>query len=136
MYQLLDTEHMVCCDVDDTLLMWDWHKYEFDNLITIEDPYTKQNRTYGIHRAHVLLIKQYKSRGYKVTVWSKGGQLHAESAVKALGLENFVDFVMTKPEKVMDDKSEVSSIVGPVVFIDPRIPTQSYEDTMKVFVTK
>ncbi len=136
MYRLLDTEHMVCCDVDDTLLMWDWYKYDFDSLITIEDPYTKQNKTYGVHKAHVLLLKQYKARGYKITVWSKGGQLHAESAVKALGLEEVVDYVMAKPEKVMDDKSELSSIVGPVVFIDPTLPTETYEETMTLYKSK
>ncbi len=126
MYQLLNTEHTICYDVDDTLLMWDVENYIDKDIVTIVDPYTKVLRAFGIHRPHVLLMKQYKERGYKIVVWSKGGELHAESAVKALGLENVVDYVMTKPEKVVDDKSEVLSIVGPVLFLKPQDPPARY----------
>lgn len=115
----LNNEHSVNSDVDDTLLMWDYQSYAEEDRITIPCPYTGVLITYGIHRPHILLLHRYKARGYSITVWSKGGAAHAESACLALGLENIVDFVMAKPEKVLDDKDDLASIVGPVIFLPP-----------------
>ncbi len=120
MYTLIDSEHLVASDVDDTLVIWDYQNYPTSDQITIADPYTGEDKIYAIHRPHVKLLKQYKARGFKVAVWSKGGLLHSESVVKALGLEETVDFIMAKPEKTVDDKNDVSSIVGPVIYLKPQ----------------
>lgn len=113
--QVINNEHSVCCDVDDTLLMWD--PTGSISKVKIKDPYTGDERIYGVHLGHKRLLRQYKARGYSITVWSKGGVEHAKSAVVALELQDIVDFVMAKPEKVVDDKNTLTDIVGPVIFL-------------------
>ena len=53
---------------------------------------------------NIRALKHFKQLGSTVVVWSASGYAHAENAVKALGLENFVDFCMSKPEVYIDDK--------------------------------
>ena len=44
-----------------------------------------------------------KLKGSHIVVWSKGGADWAESVVIGLGLEKYVDAIMTKPDVVYDD---------------------------------
>jgi len=53
---------------------------------------------------NIRALKHHKQLGLTVVVWSAAGHKHAECVVKALGLENFVDFVMSKPDVYIDDK--------------------------------
>ncbi len=46
----------------------------------------------------------HKARGHTVVVWSHGKARWAETAVKALGLESFVDYVVSKPDWIYDDE--------------------------------
>lgn len=109
-------EVIIGCDVDGTLIR-PATEHE-DNTIKIVNPYDKQTHRYTIHSEHVELLRQYKGRGFYVKVWSAGGVLHAESVVKALGLDDgTVDEVETKPMKHMDDKKDIEAVVGSRVFI-------------------
>jgi predicted phosphatase len=53
---------------------------------------------------NIRALKHHKQLGLTVFVWSMAGYKHAENVVKALELENFVDFVVSKPDCYIDDK--------------------------------
>jgi hypothetical protein len=114
---ILPSDQAVFCDVDDTLIMWNPSKEELEkNGISITCP-----AGYSIidgeltpsgswtarvlpHLAHVEQLKRHKARGHTVIVWSAGGWDWAKVAVKALGLEPYVDLVISKPTWIYDDK--------------------------------
>lgn len=54
---------------------------------------------------HVAFLKSCKARGYEVTVWSANGWAWAFEVVKKLKLDEYVDYVCTKPQFYVDDKS-------------------------------
>lgn len=93
---------MVPFDCDDTLVMW--HLDDKSKNIPIESPYEK-GLTYFLtpHEKHIRLMKDYKARGFTIVVWSAGGVEWAETVVKALKLEEYVDAVFTKPCRYVDD---------------------------------
>jgi len=96
-----ENEDIVCCDVDLTLVSPVQEINMYDILIT--NPYSGTTKYYKVHHQHIELIKQYKGRGCFVRVWSHGGAKWAETVVKTLGLESYVDSVETKPLKLIDD---------------------------------
>lgn len=98
-------EHPIACDVDDTLVIHGVDLKAEEGSIAIFDPYMKEDVWVYPHLKHIRWLKKLKSRGYGITVWSHGGVLWAESVVLALGLEDIVDKVEAKPEKVIDDLS-------------------------------
>lgn len=108
--QVIKNELVVCCDVDGTII-------KPDQKGGISLPYGSGIQTYSPIMAHVDLIKEYKKRGFTVIVWSMAGQAHAQRVVEALKLERWVDIVMCKPTKHIDDKEDVGSIIGTRVFI-------------------
>lgn len=91
----IETENIVCFDVDDTLIAWNLDP----DKETIEINGYMMN---PIHE-HITGIKQHKGRGHFIIVWSQGGVDWAEEVVKALGMEDVVDIVMTKPKWYYDD---------------------------------
>lgn len=104
--EVVKNEQIVCVDVDDTLVIWSDHFTQpHVNSQTFIDPYDNSVNYLIPHQQHIDLIKKYKGRGFFIIVWSAGGVRWAESVVKTLGLENYVDKVMTKPAKYVDDLS-------------------------------
>ena len=102
--KLIEGENLVCCDVDDTLVMWtDKFRQPHEGAKKFHDPYDDSANYLTPHRKHIELLKKYKGRGVTVVVWSAAGCKWAESVVKTLGLVEFVDLIMTKPNKIIDD---------------------------------
>ena len=108
--QVLENELVVCFDVDGTLIT-----PADDGPIKL--PYAGKISSFSALQAHVDLLKSYNERGFTVIVWSMGGHSHAKKVVEALKLERFVDIVMSKPNKYVDDKEDLPSILGTRVFI-------------------
>ena len=83
--QVIKSNKVAYCDVDKTLIMWEfgdkWHP----------------------HTAHIDLLKQFKYQGYTIIIWSAGGWEWAEKAVGLLGIQDLVDFVVNKPDWFIDD---------------------------------
>lgn len=104
-----EKENIVCYDVDDTLVMWDdLFDRPHNNSMGAEaqpfvDPYDNSTNYLFPHRKHIGLLKKHAGRGCMVVVWSAAGVKWAESVIKALGLEQYVDVVTTKPSKYVDD---------------------------------
>jgi len=108
--EVIQNELVVVCDVDGTLITP-------DKKGGISLPYGSGIQQYAPIQAHVDLLKEYKKRGFTVIVWSMAGFSHALRVVEALKLQRYVDTVMTKPSKHIDDKEDVGSIIGTRVFI-------------------
>lgn len=100
-----DSDHVVAFDVDDTLVMWIWDNAEREKFKNELIEVGKGNfKTLVLpNKLHIELLKRYKAKGKVVIVWSQSGNEWALEVVKALGLEEYVDFVFTKPEKYVDD---------------------------------
>ncbi len=94
-------EKVICIDVDDTLVMRDVKL--LDKTVSIVDPYSGLSITVTPHIKHIDLVEHFHDRGYYVIVWSAGGGLWAQAVVEALHLNKYVDDIMGKPLKYMDD---------------------------------
>ncbi len=119
---LLNNQNVVTIDVDNTLLMWDKnHDVPHHGTLEIQDPYDSHRILHlRPHHVHCRLLRQYKGRGFTVIVWSKAGALWADAAVKVLKLEDYVDFVMTKPDRHVDDATNMEAIIGTRVYFEDK----------------
>lgn len=104
-------------DVDDTLVMWKASPEELaERGVEITCPistyYNEDGEQKTIegwkqlllpHRYHIEQLKQHKLRGHTIIVWSAGGYDWAEAVVRSLGLEQYVDLVISKPIWCYDD---------------------------------
>lgn len=86
-------------DVDDTLVLWDME----------DDPDAIEFRCYGQthrlvpHKKHIEILKRHKEDGYKIIVWSAGGEAWARTIVDTLDLGDYVDYTISKPDWFYDD---------------------------------
>lgn len=55
------------------------------------------------HFKHITTLKKYKEKGFKVVVWSGGGEEWATEVIKSLGLTQHVDVILSKPTVYYDD---------------------------------
>jgi phosphoglycolate phosphatase-like HAD superfamily hydrolase len=119
--KVLETEHIVAFDVDETLIKWHKdHKVPGTGKIKIVDPYSKEVLYLRPHSVHKRLLKQYKERGFGILVWSHAGSKWASVIVETLGLSEYVDLIMAKPARHVDDKTEKSDIIGLHVFLEDK----------------
>lgn len=98
--KVIKSYRIVMMDTDDTIIMW--KKLDLDLPIV-----NINGRDFQVHTKHVQKIHDYHLMGFKVIVWSTSGYQWAETVVKALGLENEVDFIMSKPHRIFDDVTEI-----------------------------
>lgn len=106
-------------DVDETLVLWDWHDIDPDGkgLLNINGEHVLP------HFRHIELLKQFKARGHTVIIWSQGGHEWAEYVCKALALEEFVDIVMDKPNWYVDDLHVNAWMKNPI-YLHPTDPSK------------
>lgn len=109
-------ESTVWVDVDDTLVMWGIKAKKGQKLVAITEPHSGNQVYLAPHIGHIKVLKDRKARGSFIVVWSSGGYAWAETVVRALGLEAYVDLCMTKPHLYMDDKDAVS-VMGERLYI-------------------
>lgn len=115
----LNQESIVLVDVDQTLVVWNkGYKKPGKNKIKFIDPYTKDILYLTPHNVHIRLIKQYKGRGFGIIVASMAGVRWCESVVKTLKLEKYVDLIMSKPTRHVDDKDDKKDIIGSRVYLN------------------
>lgn len=102
---VVENNHSAFFDCDDTLVMWLWDQDMInankDEMVWVG---TDKHKTWVLpNKKHIELLKRYKAKGKIIFVWTQSGYAWGEAVVKALGLEEYVDFVLTKPEKYVDD---------------------------------
>ena len=103
--RVIKNERIIPTDIDETLIMHDITNASNDALIVeIIDPYAPNTRIQmRVNEPMVKILKDEKVRGSYIIAWSKAGYQWAEAVIRALGLESFVDLIMTKPIAYMDD---------------------------------
>lgn len=118
---VINKKDVALIDVDGTLIKWvepvKYHMpyYDGGQTINISVPSVQPTAThildfYGTPKyveeikVHTEFLKSLKARGYYIRVHSGNGAEWAAQVVKALGLEQYVDSVETKPSKIVDDK--------------------------------
>jgi phosphoserine phosphatase len=125
----IENDNVVCFDVDDTLVMWSIPTERAHEAITFD------NFGYATellpHLKHVELLKQFKVRGHYVVVWSQGGYQWAREVVKTLGIEKYVDSVMTKPKWIVDDLPPGAWLTRSYMDLDGK--RISYGETKAIF---
>jgi len=117
MYNVLRQSDITFCDVDNTLIYW---RTDANNEApgTIKLRYGDEDVWLRPHKFHPRLVKHFYNRGDYVIVWSQNGYEWAEQVVKALGLQNHVHLIMDKGNRHIDDKEDLTSIVGSRIFIE------------------
>lgn len=93
-------------DCDSTLVMWEGDvsfEGKEKSVIEIKCPYDNGVIRLLPHSKHVQMLIGHARTGWSVVVWSAGGWEWAEAVVKALGVEQYVDIVMSKPVYAYDD---------------------------------
>lgn len=108
--KVIENENTIFFDVDMTLIM---HKNSHKGIPTLhQNPngyleiYDKRiDRTIIAepYFPHIDILLQSKARGRFIVVWSASGHQWAKMAVEALGIQDHVDLVMTKPSAYVDD---------------------------------
>ncbi len=93
-------------DIDDTLLEWyTCHKDE-ENATLIK------NNGHSFYKKAIVpnirALKAHARAGHLVVVWSAGGSGWAECVIKALGLQQYVNLILTKPDYYYDDQPAVA----------------------------
>jgi hypothetical protein len=92
----------------------------------VEDPISGHIHV-RINAAMVRLLKEEAARGSFVIVWSRGGYQWAANVVKALGLNKYVNLVISKPLVYFDDKDAAEWLTsGQRVFLDFNVKYKSY----------
>jgi hypothetical protein len=105
--RVLNTEQLLCCDVDGTLLMWgtEWCN-DREKRAFFTDPYNGNVATVNINTANLKIVRDRLARGATIMVWSQSGWQWAKACVEALGLEDEEKVVVTtKPLAYIDDKT-------------------------------
>lgn len=102
--KVFDYENWLPVDVDETLIS-KCPEYGERNGGVILLSYGEDAQFFTECTENIALIKHHKIvRGYGIVVWSANGKEWAEKVVRRLGLEKYVDLIMTKPHKYLDDK--------------------------------
>lgn len=101
--KVVSKESTIFIDCDDTLVMWGKAK-RGQKVVAVTNTLDGSQDYLRPHKGHIKILKDRKARGSFIVVWSAGGYAWAESVVKALKLQDYVDLVMTKPHAYVDDK--------------------------------
>jgi hypothetical protein len=116
MKQLKNDQNVIMFDVDDTLVMWNYQP-NVESII-VECPYSGKDIELWPHKRHIDFLEREYCKGNSVVVWSRSGQMWAESIVNKLGIANHIELIMCKPVKYVDDKDDKESIIGMRVYLD------------------
>lgn len=90
-------------DVDGTLVIVYADYMEKDQPQGVEPIMSVDDSKFYPHKIHIDMVKEFKHRGFNIIVWSQGGSDWAESVVKKIGLEDYIDVIMPKPSWYFDD---------------------------------
>lgn len=116
---ILKYENAVFCDVDETLVCWvdtsKPHELPLD-MLRIKDPYEAVTNHVVPHWPNIKVLKSKRMRGSEVVVWSANGWQWARAVVEALGLQDYVDVIMSKPGCYIDDKP-AEAFMGERIFL-------------------
>ncbi len=101
--KLIEFENILPVDVDETLITEVNPSNKNGGYMLLQ--YGETARFYSPCHKNIALMKHHKqTRGYGIIVWSANGKEWAQKVVKRLELEEYVDYIATKPKEYLDDK--------------------------------
>lgn len=115
---LFDKDILVMYDVDDTLILRDCDVNTIGAVAFI-CPYDGTTVYAKPHKEHIKLLKEHRARGRGVVVWSSAGYQWAEAVIDTLGLSEYVDLIMSKPNAFVDDLP-ADQVLTSRIYIQPR----------------
>lgn len=98
--KVIEGENNIFFDIDGTLVLY--QVAHSKNMVELD--YYGEKRVLIPHEQHVSFLKACKARGFNIFLWSNNGYRWAKEAAIKLGLEPYVDFVLSKPQKIVDDE--------------------------------
>lgn len=107
-------------DVDSTLVYPNAPGTENMPTVDVLDPVSNEKILLRYNPNMARLLQEEHQRKSFVIVWSRSGWEWAHNCVVALGLEEYVDQVMSKPTAYFDD-SPVEQWLKDRVFIEPNV---------------
>jgi len=90
-------------DCDDTLIIWATNMTEEQEKRSVKVTDAMGDTFHIPNTPMIDKLKDHHFKGDAVVVWSQGGSDWAEAVVKALGLAEYVDVILTKPTHYYDD---------------------------------
>lgn len=96
-------ESSVYIDVDETLIRFMATPEEIEKYGVLFTYPNGVTRTLVPHSKHIEQLKEHASRLTSVIIWSKAGGAWCELVIKTLGLEQYVDACLKKPDWIFDD---------------------------------
>jgi predicted phosphatase len=111
----IKSNNITVFDIDDTLVMYKNFRVKTDK--TIEFDYGDEKIYLTPHKFHVTFLKHCFNRGDYVIAWSKNSYEWCEQVIKKLKLTKYVHVCMSKPSRHVDDKKDLSSIVGDSLYL-------------------
>lgn len=113
---VMPTDFSAWFDVDETLILWSptEEQLEKEGIViecpggaVIVDQEVVNESSWKVkvvpHKIHIEQLIKHKLRNQQIIVWSAGGYRWAETVVRALQLEQYVDLVISKPTWAYDD---------------------------------
>lgn len=114
---VIKSERVVMCDVDDTLVLWDLSAHpDAERVIVTCFGY---ETILVPHEKNIKLLRKFAKLGYTIVVWSATGWEWANEVVRTLKIEDVVHSVMSKPRYYFDD-IRAEEWIGQRIWRDPK----------------
>lgn len=89
----------IFCDIDNTLAIWGKDGVEFAH------PHGHYKGLKArLNETVEKELRQFKSQGYGIIFWSRGGGKYAAAMAASLGVEDLYDVCQGKPSRYYDDE--------------------------------
>lgn len=118
--KIVKSERITPFDVDSCLIYPNAPGTEDMPNTLIYDPVDQKYIELKYNPNMVRLLREEHERGSYIIVWSRSGWKWAKNAVIALGLEAYVNKVMSKPIVYFDD-TEIQDWLKDRVYIEPSV---------------
>jgi len=110
MSKIVENENIACFDVDDTIILHpkpniDKNQLNIEGYKYFTHVHDGKSFLAKPSEIHIKLLKDYRARGFYNIVWSGNGYAHAANILSQLGLMDYVDKIMTKPGRYVDDQN-------------------------------
>lgn len=100
MHVIKGINKVISFDVDETLIMQEYSGLRRGQWVRIGS----EGVSYQKNQNNIDELVLAKNRGATIVVWSGSGWQWAEKVVKALNIEDYVDYIQCKPQWIFDDQ--------------------------------
>lgn len=115
--QVIDSERVVMVDTDDTVCLWDLSEYPDKDRVILNCFGSKAELV--PHEKNINTLRKFHKLGYTIIMWSATGAKWAACVAKAVGIEDIVTLVISKPRYYFDD-IDCKEWMGPRLWRNPR----------------